>query len=127
MTVEERKALVSEGFALRNSIERDMERLEKIKELLTGAANGKNVEFHGNAGEIAAISFHPSMSRKLDPLQETEAKELCGSFFNKLFCRAPIKDFGKVAAALLPVESSVKLLKLLSGPPAPRVCFKEAS
>lgn len=126
MTVEERKALVSEGFACHARIAKDSDRLEEIKDLLTSAASGKDVEFHGTGNEIAAISFHPQLARKLDPDKEPKAQEICGGFYEKLFQRAPIKDFSKVATALLSKENLMKLLKLLSGPPSPRVSFRKA-
>jgi hypothetical protein len=122
MSKSEITKLVTEGFVLDQEIKQREERLSDIKGLLATAANDVDSEFPGEKCK-ATIGFHPSMIQTLPADKETKAKEIAGTFFNKLFCRRPIAKFKDVAAAVLG-DKAEKLIELLSGPKSARVSFK---
>jgi hypothetical protein len=123
MSKAEIEKLVTEGFVLDREIKERSKRLDEIKEVLATRANGNDLKMEG-AGCLAAIYFNPSLDRTLKGEKEARAKEIAGSFFNKLFCRAPIAKFKDVATALLG-EKAGELVELLSGEKSARVTFKE--
>lgn len=124
MTKTKIQELVDEGCALDQEIKPKEKRLKEIRELLAEESKGNPCEMAGTDCK-ASITFAARIEGALYPEKEAEAKELAGSFFNKLFCRRPIEDFAKVAVALLPMETSTKLIKLLMGAPGPRISFKK--
>lgn len=125
MTKAELEKLVTEGFVLDREIKERSKRLDELKEILAGAANGREVSFAGAGCEVK-IYWNPSLDRTLKAEKEAQAKEIAGSFFNKLFCRAPIAKFKDVATALLG-EKAGELVELLSGEKSARVMFKETA
>jgi hypothetical protein len=123
MTKAEKEALVKEGFDLDVEIKTKEKRLGEIKDILIAQAGGQVVEIPGE-GCKAVVNYSARIASRVDPDLEPKVKKLAGTFFDKLFCKAPIDKFRDVAKALLG-EKAEELTALLSGVPAPRVSFRK--
>lgn len=126
MTKVEIQKMVEEGFRLDQEIKElnpKVKRLEAIKEVLKGLADGREIDLPAK-GCVAAITQPAMPVRKVAEEDVPRVKELAGRFFGKLFGYAPVGKFADVAGALLG-DQAEELVKVVC-PKSARVSFREA-
>lgn len=127
MTKAEILTLVTEGAKLDAKLKElkpDIDRLEEIKKLLRGEADGVDQTWKDEKGNLCTVKHtKDGVARTVPEGFLAKVKELAGRKLYEIFNLAPVKDFELNALRSIGKDDATKLVKLLTVPGQARVAF----